>query len=52
MQKVNTYFQTTITTLVVTGTTDLQVSEEIAKSNGELMIKPVKSSDLYLWLSH
>ena len=52
VQKVNTYFQTTIPTLVVTGTTDLQVSEEIAKSNGELMIKPVKSSDLYLWLSH
>ena len=51
VQKVNAYFQTTIPTLVVTGTTDLHVSEEIAKSNGELMIKPVKSSDLYLWLS-
>ena len=52
VQKVNDHFKANIPTLFVTGTTDPHVSEEIAKSNGKLMIKPVKSSDLYLWLSH
>jgi len=37
VQKVNAYFQTTIPTLYVTGTTDVDVSEEIATANGELI---------------
>ncbi|OUR64538.1 hypothetical protein A9Q79_04340 [Methylophaga sp. 42_25_T18] len=51
VQQIQDHFQTTIPTLVVTGTTNAHVSDEVETANGELMIKPVKSSDLYLWLS-
>jgi len=37
--------------LIITGTTDPQVSEELFENSCELMIKPVKSSDLYRWLA-
>ena len=51
VQQIQAHFHTTIPTLIITGTTDLQVSEELFKNSCELMIKPVKSSDLYRWLA-
>ena len=51
VQQIQDHFQIKIPTLIVTGTTDLHISDEVERINGELMIKPVKSSDLYLWLS-
>lgn len=51
VQRINAYFQIDIPTLIVTGSTELLISDEISKTNADLKIKPVKSSDLYLWLS-
>lgn len=49
---VRKYFGLIIPVLIITGTTDSKVSDKAAQADCDLMIKPVKSNDLYLWLSH
>lgn len=51
VQQIQAHFQKAIPTLIITGTTDPQVSDELFENGCELMIKPVKSSDLYRWLA-
>jgi signal transduction histidine kinase len=51
VQQIQTYYQKDIPTLIITGTTEPQVSGELIENSCELMIKPVKSNDLYRWLA-
>jgi signal transduction histidine kinase len=51
VQQIQAHYHKTIPTLIITGTTDPRVSDELDQNRCELMIKPVKSSDLYRWLA-
>jgi len=50
VQQIQAHYQKTIPTLIITGTTDPQVRDELTENSYESMIKPVKSGDLYRWL--
>jgi len=52
VQRIYDHFEATVPTLFITGTTDSDAVEKVQAFNADLMMKPVKSSDLYLWSSH
>jgi signal transduction histidine kinase/CheY-like chemotaxis protein len=51
VQQIQAHYHKAIPTLIITGTTDPQLSDELIENSCESMVKPVKSSDLYHWLA-
>lgn len=50
--QIQDHYQQAIPILIITGTTDLKIREEIEQKGGYLMLKPVKSEDLNAKLMH
>lgn len=44
--QIQNHYQQTIPIIIITGTTDLKIREEIEQKGGYLMLKPIKSEDL------